>query len=183
MNILRTSFICMIACIATAGISDVNAASVAKMSLEKFVDVASPYWHVDVTCSDRSDLRAMHRPIENEAWCAADAKELCDNNKYTLSTKLCDDSLANNTVLASNAGKTQAAIKPDLDSDSIVKISDSPLSKTANKPNVSVAKKVTREDLLNEQVQIEEQRILIGQKKLELRRQELALQKRQLNNS
>lgn len=182
MNTLRISIVSIVACIASVGISNVNAASVAKMSLEKFVDVASPYWQVDVTCSDGGDLRAMHRPIESEAWCAADAKELCDNNKYTLSTKLCDDSLADNTVLASNTGKTQAATKSNLGSESTVATPDSSLGKTANKPNVSAAKKTTREALLSEQVQIEEQRILIGQKKLELRRQELALQKRQLNN-
>jgi hypothetical protein len=165
----------IVALFAAAGITGANAASVAKMSLEKFVDVAPPYWQVDVTCGDSNAVRAMHRPIEDEAWCAADAKELCDINKYSLSRKLCDDSLTNVKLITTDASKTQATIKSQTDSNNAPKASGSSLAKTASK-------KITREALLNEQVQIEEQRILIGQKKLELRRQELTLQKSQLDN-
>lgn len=176
--------------------SQANAASVEKLSLEKFIDTSSPYWQVEANCSGSDIPRAMKRPIDSDTWCSIDNNTSCDKNKYSLSRKLCDDSF--NGKISNSLADSNKVQPSKIKIDDSRKVSNIPitkpdqLSKSINKAAVanktpSIAPvsngNITREELLIEQVQIEEQRILIDQKKLELRRKELELQKSRLNTN
>lgn len=184
MNNIRV----LLLCLTIASFSSANAANVADMSLEKFIDVATPFWQVEVSCTNSKLKPIMTRPIESDVWCSLDVADLCDKNKYSLSRKLCDDSFTQQ--VGSNGASSAKALESTT-------ISESPESSniTSSKPKSNQAKtiasnkksttaaKATREDLLFEQVQIEEQRILVDEKKLELRLKALDLQKNQLETT
>lgn len=211
MNTLRI----LLLCLGALTLTNAHAASVAKLSLENFIDAGKPYWEVNVTCTNSPLIRAMVRPIESETWCSADSSEYCDKNKYSLSRKLCNDNFTT-SIASEQTSKTQSEVSNTTSSvvtDSSkaskntmskpikrapIKLENAATLPEDNKTNVKkdVANKTqtakvaavektsaSREELLLEQVQIEEQRILVGQKKLELRRKELAIQKRQLNDN
>ena len=164
MNIFRV----LIICLATSGASISQAQEVKKMSSERFIDAEPPYWQVTINCGDGNDTKVIKRPIDLQEWCSSEQENLCDTSKESLSDKLC------NSATSTSVNKVAITEKPTSKGSNIKH------DMTQTTPS-SAAKKQAREALLFEQLKIEEQRILIAQKKLELRSKEIALQKRQLN--
>ena len=157
------------------------AAPVESTSLEVFKDTETPYWEVSVNCSGLDTPRTMTKGIEAKEWCSSEVISLCNENKFLLSQQLCDNdasqhvSSSTSDVALDEPLETQQENELDLVSASVNK--ESAKAVKVDTKNTNTTQKIDRDSLIREQIQIEEQRILIEQKRLELRRLELALEK------
>jgi len=153
------------------------AAPVESTSLEVFKDTETPYWEVSVNCSGLDTPRTMTKGIEAKEWCSSEVISLCNENKFLLSQQLCDNDVSQHVSSSTSdvALETQQENELDLVSASVNK--ESAKAVKVDTKNTNTTQKIDRDSLIREQIQIEEQRILIEQKRLELRRLELALEK------
>jgi len=172
------------------------AAPIKSTSLEVFRDTEPPMWEVSVHCEGESKPRVMTKALDSEQWCSNDITGLCDENKFSLSQQLCDNSV-NQSVSDFSKGNTAADNDLKVESDTLRKHNDligtaeykeAAKSVNINNGNIQTSAApantaIYRNNLLKEQIQIEEQRILIQQKRLELRNLELSLRKRQLSSN
>lgn len=153
-------------------------AEVSSMSLESFNGSGDvKYWEVSVQCAGDPQERLMRRVVgKGNPWCSSDNTDLCNESKFALSGAICGA----NTAVAVLKEETQV-----LDSaDDVVQSAqgdESELAAQASQIALDMAldptKEARRTALLREQVQIEEQRILIEQKRLELMQTELKLKR------
>ena len=137
---------------------------VQKISLERvFVGENIRVHEVAVRCRIQKKQRVMRKEVSNNGpWCSTDIPGLCSNSKVTAARQLCKLNASEFEAIAS--GKAEAP-------SSVAQKSDSKLE------TVTESKADTRKDLLAEQMLIEEQRIEIAQKRIELTRREVGLKK------
>ena len=183
--------------------SQVSAAPVSSMSLEVFKEDDGRYWEVSVQCEGEAAPHLIRRSVESEQWCDAQNSAVCDTNKFSLSRTVCGETAEESNAAQAPAVATQQvpeqaapeAQAPVTTAPPTVAATTAPKNtepqatpeSTAATPQVEAAPadapapKLSRAELLKEQMQIEEQRILIQQKRLELQRKELELKKRQID--
>ena len=159
-------------------ISWASNAEVSSMSLESFNGSGDvKYWEVSVQCVGDAREQLMRRVVgKGNPWCSSENTDLCNESKFALSEAICGA----NTAVAILKEESQV-----LDSASDVVQSgqgdESELAAQASQIALDMtldpAKEARRTALLREQVQIEEQRILIEQKRLELMQTELKLKR------
>lgn len=161
----------------------VGAAAVQSTSPEVFQDVDQGYWQVSIQCEGIETQKSMRRRIDQDQWCSTTEPNVCDDDKFSLSQRLCSDNFGTSTNNVNNSNSAlvdqnkQSAIGAGT---SVSKNTVDVISSLGGNTEVISVKQMSREDLLKEQMLIEEQRILVKQKQLELRRRELSLQKRRL---
>lgn len=155
----RSAIIVITACLVapTASMAEVKS-----MSLGKFKDVdGRRYWEVAVTCKGEPNEKLIRRSIgQRTPWCSVDDASLCDRTKSNLSKKICTSNTIAEATPAAASTSPAEEIEPAEQSTAL-----------------SATDEARKTELLREQVQIEEQRILIEQKRLELIQDELALKK------
>lgn len=138
---------------------------VQKISLERvFVGENIRIHEVAVRCRIQKKERVMRKQVSsNGPWCSTDIPSLCSNSKVSAARELCKLNASEFEAIAS--GKAEAPSSLAEKSDSKVEAASEP-------------KADSRKDLLAEQMLIEEQRIEIAQKRIELTRREVGLKKK-----
>ncbi len=138
---------------------------VQKISLERvFVGENIRIHEVAVRCRIQKKQRIMRKQVSsNGPWCSTDIPSLCSKSKISAARQLCKLNASEFTALAS--GKADVATPAAQQSGSKVE-------------GIAEPKVDSKQDLLAEQMLIEEQRIEIAQKRIELTRREVGLKKK-----
>ncbi len=139
----------------------VASAEVGGLSLEREkVAGVQRYLEVTVTCSDGNEVTRIRKSTKHGAkWCSVDEAGSCDKSKYTLARELCASSGGELGFLAAEGSQSDERAASLNDQRAVLKTS------------------IRKRELLAEQMLIEEQRISIEQRRLELVELELSLKR------
>jgi len=138
---------------------------VQKISLERvFVGENIRVHEVAVRCRIQKKQRVMRKQVSsNGPWCSTDIPSLCSKSKISAARQLCKLNSTEFAALASGEAEVPSSGKSQ----------DNSNVKTLAEPKTD-----SKQDLLAEQMLIEEQRIAIAQKRIELTRREVGLKKK-----
>lgn len=159
-------------------------AEVRSMSIERTKVVGGESLNqVSVRCGNDSNPRFMVRPSEQLAqWCSVEVKGLCNKSKYRLATALCKYNSKGFRSLAAKSQTTKSqTAKPQKSTSGTAAVKEQPQQESIEKPKADKAQGLADiiADLHRELILIEEQRIQIEQRRLELVNLEIQLKKGQ----
>lgn len=144
---------------------------VKSVSLERtFVGDNIRILEVAVKCKlDNADRKLRKIVSKNKDWCSVDVPSICSERKVMAAREVCQYSRAEFQALVDNKDTPKPVA------------AKSAVSKTSPQKS-AVGTGQSKDELMQEKMLIEEQRIKIAQLKIELSRKELALKKQLPNN-
>jgi hypothetical protein len=144
---------------------------VKSVSLERtFVGNNIRILEVAVKCKlDNADRKLRKVVSSNKDWCSVDVPSICSDRKVMAAREVCQYSRAEFQALIDNKG----APKPAAAKSVVAKVSPQ---------KAAIGSGQSKDDLMQEKMLIEEQRIKIAQLQIELSRKELALKKQLSSN-
>ncbi len=165
MSFIRTTLIVELALVSAFTSMSASAGSVRSISpsYEVAGNSGETYKERLVTCSNTNEKRIIRLSLESNKWCAAPDFTECSSQKVKVANNACS-AKSKSVVASKNDEQKRAQAKPQ------------PKPAVSTKQKVDTSPKVDRIALETELIEIEQQRLALKKRQIELTRETLRLQ-------